>query len=290
MLAAVIFNIMFPQMLAKYGQTASGWSLLAGGFAIALAAIGILRMLFIPEKYDVDAEHKDEKVKVSDIFAVIKGNKYILILALMGLVFNFITNMGTGVYYYTWIVGNVGLMSVSALAQIIAIPLAFLFPVLLKKTTVVKLMFVGFIVSAAGYLLNFFAGANVAMLAVAAILTGAGTIPGSMLLALAVLECAEYNEWKGLPRMEGTMSSLNSLAAKVGSALGSAGLGVLLSVVGYNGALEVQNAGTIMGIRILFSIFPMILYVIVALTLVGYFKLDKQMPQIRKENEENARL
>lgn len=124
------------------------------------------------------------------------------------------------------------------------------------------------------------------MLAVAAILTGAGTIPGSMLIALAVLECAEYNEWKGLPRMEGTMSSINSLAMKVGSAVGSAGLGVLLSVVGYNGALEVQNAGTIMGIRILFSIFPMVLYVIVALTLVGYFKLDKQMAQIRKENEE----
>lgn len=286
MLAAVIFNIAFPQMLAKYGQTASGWSLLAGGFAIVLAAIGILRMLFIPEKYDVDAEHKDEKVKISDIFAVVKGNKYILILAFMGLVFNFITNMGTNVYYYTWIVGDVGLMSVSALAQIIAIPLAFLFPVLLKKTTVVKLMFIGFIVSAVGYLMNFFAGANVAVLAVAAVFTGAGTIPGSMLIALAILECAEYNEWKGLPRMEGTMSSINSLAMKIGSALGSAGLGVLLSAVGYNGALEVQNAGTIMGIRILFSIFPMVLYVVVAFSLVGYFKLDKQMAQIRKENEE----
>lgn len=287
MLSAVIFNIAFPQLLARFGTTASGWSLLAGGFAIAMTGIGILRMLFVPEKYDVEEKkEKEEKLKVRDIFTMIKGNPYILILALMSLVFTFVTNMGTQVYFYQWIVGNVGLMSVAALAQIVAIPLAFLFPALLKKTTVVKLMFVGFLVSATGYLLNFFAAGNVALLAVAAILTGAGTIPGTMLISLAILECAEYNEWKGRPRMEGTMSSVNSLANKVGAAVGSASLGVLLTIVGYDGSLAEQSAGTLMGIRMLFSIVPMALFVVVAFTLVGYFKLDKLMPQIRRENEE----
>ena len=42
-----------------------------------------------------------------------------------------------------------------------------------------------------------------------------------------------------------------------------------------------------MGIRILFSIVPMVLYALVALSLTGYFKLDKKMPEIRKENEKN---
>ena len=288
MLAAVIFNIVFPQLLANFGTTASGWSLLAGGFAIAMAAIGILRMLFVPEKYDVEAQQdKDEKLKVSDIFKLIKGNRYILILALMGLIFNFVTNMGTQVYFYQWIVGNVGLMSLAALAQIVAIPLAFVFPALLKKISVVRLMFIGFLVSSAGYLVNFFAAGNVGLLAFAAILTGAGTIPGSMLISLAILECAEYNEWKGMPRMEGTMSSVNGLAKKIGSALGSASLGILLTVVGYDGTLTAQSAGTLMGIRMLFSIVPMVLFIFVALSLVGYFKLDKQMAQIRQENEAN---
>ena len=288
MLAAVIFNVAFPQLLAKFATSASGWSLLVGGFAIAMTAIGILRMLFVPEKYDVEAQqNKGESLKVRDIFELIKGNRYILILALMNLIFNFVTNMGTQVYFYQWIVGNVGLMSVAALAQIVAIPLAFVFPALLKKTTVVKLMFVGFLVSAVGYLINFFAAGNVGLLAFAAILTGAGTIPGTMLISLAVLECAEYNEWKGRPRMEGTMSSVNSLAMKIGSAVGSASLGVLLTVVGYDGSLEVQSAGTLMGIRMLFSIVPMILFVLVAISLMGYFKLDKQMKQIRQENEAN---
>ena len=253
-----------------------------------MTAIGILRMLFVPEKYDVEAQqNKEENLKISDIFSLIKGNRYILILALMGLIFNFVTNMGTQVYFYQWIVGDVGLMSLAALAQIVAIPLAFVFPVLLKKISVVRLMFIGFLVSSVGYLVNFFAAGNVGLLAFAAILTGAGTIPGSMLISLAILECAEYNEWKGIPRMEGTMSSVNGLAKKIGSALGSASLGILLTVVGYDGSLAVQSGGTLIGIRMLFSIVPMVLYILVAVSLIGYFKLDKQMAQIRQENEAN---
>ena len=132
--------------------------------------------------------------------------------------------------------------------------------------------------------------ANVPLLAVAAVLTGAGTIPGSMLIALAILECAEYNEWKGLHRMEGTMSSIVSLAKKVGAALGSAGLGVMLAAVGYDGNLCVQSDGTLLGIRLLFSVVPMVLYIVVAVSLTGYFKLDKQMPQIKEENEKKRAL
>lgn len=288
MLASVLFNVGFPILMAKYANSATGWSLLVGTFAIAMGGIGILRMLFVKEKYNVDAdtEKKEEPLKVSDIISLIKGNPFILILALMGLIFNFVTNMGTTVYYYTWIVGNVGLMSIASLVQMIGIPLAFAFPPLLKKTSVVKLMFAGFLLSAAGYLLNFFADANIVLLAIAAVMTGTVTVPGSMLLALAVLECAEYNEWKGRPRMEGTMSSVISLAKKVGAAVGSAGLGVMLTMVGYNGTLEVQSDGTLLGIRLLFSLVPMALYVVVALSLRGYFRLDKQMKQIREENEE----
>lgn len=286
MLASVIFNVGFPILMAKYATSASGWSLLVGLFAIAMGGIGILRMLFVKEIYNVDAEKKEESLKFTDVINLIKGNRYILILALMGLIFNFVTNMGTTVYYYTWIVGNVGLMSIASLVQMIGIPLAFAFPPLLKRTSVAKLMFAGFILSAAGYLLNFFAGSNIVLLAIAAVMTGTGTVPGSMLIALAVLECAEYNEWKGRPRMEGTMSSVVSLAKKVGAAVGSAGLGVMLTIVGYDGTLEAQSAGTLMGIRLLFSVVPMVLYAIVALSLRGYFKLDKQMAQIRKENEE----
>ncbi len=285
MLSAVIFNITFPALMGSIATSASGWSRLILMFAVPMAAIGTLRMIFIPEKYDVDAESQNtEKLKITDIFKLIRTNKYILIIVLMSFVFNFVTNMGVQVYYYTYIVENVGLMGITALAQIVALPLALFFPKLIAKFSTVKLMMFGFFVSAAGYLLNFAAGGNVAVLAVAAILWGAGTIPASMLAPLVIIECADFNEWKGNHRMEGTMSSLVGLGQKIGAALGAGALGILLSMVGYTGDAASMPASAITMIRMLFSVVPAVLYVCVALTLRGY-TLYKQLPQIREEIE-----
>lgn len=287
MLAAVIFNMTFPALMAKIATSASGWSRLVLMFAVPMAAIGILRMLFCPEKYDVDAEQKNaEPLKVKDVFKLIKTNKYILIIALMTFVFNFVCNMGVQTYYYTYIVGNVALMGISAIAQIVALPLALFFPKLIEKFSTVKLMMAGFIVSAVGYLLNFVAGGNVVLLAIAAIMWGAGTIPASMLSALVIIECADYNEWKGNHRMEGTMSSLVGLGAKIGAALGAGALGVLLSMVGYTGDAATMPSSALTMIQMLFTLVPAVLYVLVALSLKGY-TLNKNLAQIREENEKN---
>lgn len=40
--------------MGKLATSASGWSRLILMFAVPMAAIGILRMLFVKEKYDVD--------------------------------------------------------------------------------------------------------------------------------------------------------------------------------------------------------------------------------------------
>lgn len=285
MLAAVIFNATFPGLMGAIATSPAGWSRLIGFMALPLAAIGILRMFFVPEKYDVDITTENtEKIKIKDVLTVVKTNKYILLLVLMSFVFNFVCNMGVGVYYFTYIVGNVGLMGATALAQIIALPLAFIFPKLIAKYSTVKLMFVGFLVSAAGYLINFFAGANIALLMVGAILTGAGTIPASMLITLPILECADYNEWKGIHRMEGTMTSFTGLGNKIGAALGAGALGILLSAVGYSGGSSDMTEASLMMIRMLFSLIPMALYILTAFSLKAY-KLDKLMPQIKAENE-----
>lgn len=285
MLAAVIFNILFPTLMGSIATSGAGWSRLILMLAIPLAVIGILRMIFIPEKYDVDAVVQgDEKLKVKDVFTLLKTNKFILIITLMTFVFNFVCNMGVNTYYFTYIVGNVSLMGVTAAAQIISLPLAFVFPKLISKFSTVNLMFAGFLISAVGYLLNAFAGANIALLAVAAILTGAGTIPASMLVGLIIIECADYNEWSGHPRMEGTMGSLNNLGSKVGAALGTAALGFLLSATGYTGDAATIPEGALTMIRLLWGVVPMVLYILTAFSL-KFYKLNKLMPQIKEENE-----
>ncbi len=285
MLAAVAFNVAFPTLMGSIATSASGWSRLVLMFAVPLAAIGILRMLFVKEKYDVDVTtEQSEKLKVKDVVTVLKTDKYILLITVMTFIFNFVCNMGVNVYYFTYVVGNVGLMGVTYIAQMVAIPLAFIFPKLISKFSTIKLMFVGFLVSAVGYLINFFAGSNMILLMIGAVLTGAGTIPASMLISLVIIECADFNEWKGIPRMEGTMSSINSFGSKVGAALGAGALGVILSLVGYTGNAENMPGGALTMIRLLYSLIPMVLYAFTAFSLKLY-KLDKLMPQIKADNE-----
>ena len=287
MLAAVIFNIVFPTMMGSIATSPAGWSRLVGMWAVPMAAIGLLRMIFVPEKYDVDvAENKQEKLQIRHILTLVKTNKFILIVAAMTFVFNFVCNMGVGVYYFTYIVKNVGMMGITSLAAIVSLPMAFFFPKLISKFSTVKLMMAGFLISAAGYLINFFAGASIALLAVGGLLTGVGTVPASMLSVLLILDCADYNEWTGHHRMEGTMSSLNGFASKVGAAIGAGILGVLLSIVGFTGDVNTTSQGAIMLIRVLYSLVPMALYLLTALSLKNY-KLDALMPQIKAENEAN---
>lgn len=49
MAGAMIFNVLFPTAMAKVGTDAVGWSRLVGMIAIPLTAIGMLRILTIPE-------------------------------------------------------------------------------------------------------------------------------------------------------------------------------------------------------------------------------------------------
>lgn len=284
MLVAVIFNVAFPAIMAEVATSAAGWSRLVAMLAVPLTAIGLLRMIFIPEKYDVDAESgQTEQPKLRDIVKCVRTDKYILILAFMNLVFNFVTNMGVTVYYYTYIVNNVKLMGVASIATIVVIPMAFLFPKLIAKFSTIKLMIVGFLISAFGYLLNFFAGSNMAILLVAAVLTGAGTVPASMLLPLVIIECADFNEWKGNHRMEGTMTSITGLASKVGAALGTGALGILLTLSGFTGDTVTPDSSIAM-IRMLFSLVPMGLYILTSLTLRQY-KLGSKIEEIRADNQ-----
>lgn len=288
LLGAALFNIFGPSLFAAAGSSASRWSMYVAALAIPMAVIGILRMFVIKEVYDIDAQSttkSSDELKIRDILTMFQKDKYLVMICLMSLVFNFVANMGVATYYYTYVVGNLALAGIASACQMIAIPLAFLFPQILKKISIAKLFMIGFIVSAVGYMFNLLAGANVVLLAIAAVFWGAGTVPASMLTVLALMECVDYEEWLGLPRMEGSMSALNGLISKIGAALGTGSLGIILSVTGVSAAVAAGGempASAILVLRMLFSVVPGVLYALVALTLSRY-DLTKKLPKIREE-------
>lgn len=293
MLGAVVFNVIFPMVVNSMVYDAAKWRNTVLVIAVIGIAVGIIRFLTVKETIEInDVAATGNELKVKDIFNMFRNNKYVLTLCIMSLVFNFVVGMGVTVYYYNNVVYALAIFSIVSLAQMVAIPLMFVFPTLLKRMNVVKLMMIGFFVSAFGYFLNYFGGASAetvrpAILIVAAIFTGAGTIPASMLLPLALMECADYSEWKGIPRMEGSMSALSGLMSKIGSAVGGSVMLMLIGAAGYSG--ELAQAGTLPGsaitmIRMLFSLVPCVLFVLTGLTLARY-DLGKKLPEIHAELE-----
>lgn len=285
MVVVVIFNIVFPVLMGKMGTSQGGWVTLVLIFAVPMVLLGMLRFLVVKEVNDVDAK-SGEKLEIKDVFTVLKSNPYIYIIALSTLIFNFVTNMGVNVYYFTQIVGNVGLMGALSAVQILALPMMFVLPQILKKTTVAKVISAGIIITIIGYVMNFFAGANFPILAVAAVLTGAGTVPISMLIGLLIIDCADYNEYIGRQRLEGSLSAVKGFASKLGAGIGAGLLGIMIGIAGYDGTLTVQPDSAINMIRLLYSLIPAGLYLVVFLCFRLY-KLDKLMPEIRKTNEAN---
>ncbi|MBR1758292.1 MAG: MFS transporter [Lachnospiraceae bacterium] len=286
MLIVAVFNVIFPTLMGSIATSQAGWIKLVLLFAIPLAVLGMLRFFVVKETHDVDVKAANEKVKFSDILQLLKSNKYIYIIAFATLVMNVITNMGVAVFYFTDIVGNVGVMSVLALTSFVILPLMFIFPQLLKKISVMKLVRTGLIVTIVGYVFNFFAGSNVVMLIIGNLLFSAGVVPISMLSGLLIIECADYNEYIGMQRLEGSLGAVNGFANKVGAGLGSGLLGILIGMAGYDGNLAVQPASAITMIRLLYSLIPAAVYFIVYLV-CRLYKLDKMMPEIRETNEAN---
>ena len=284
MLIVLIFNVLFPTLMGTMATSQGGWVKLVLIFAVPLTVLGMLRFFVIKETNNVDVSAEGDKVNLKEVFQLLKKNRYIYIIALASLVINLLTNMGTGVFYFTEIVGNVKLMSVLAVSQVIVLPLMFIFPQMLKKMSVAKLVRIGLLVGAAAGIVNFFAGSNMILLVIGAILTGAGAVPVTMLAALMIIECADYNEHIGLSRMEGSLGAVNGFASKVGAGIGAGILGILIGLAGYDGNLAVQPDSAITMIRLLYSLIPAAMNFVVYLVFRLY-TLDKQIPQIRAENE-----
>ena len=77
------------------------------------------------------------------------------------------------------------------------------------------------------------------------------------------------------------------LIAMLGNALGGFLMGVLMSASGYVGGAAVQVDSAIMMIRVLASVAPLALMLVVAVIL-RFYTVDKQMPQIKQDLEARA--
>jgi GPH family glycoside/pentoside/hexuronide:cation symporter len=108
----------------------------------------------------------------------------------------------------------------------------------------------------------------VAVGAVGAILAG----PTAALVWSMYADCADYGEWKTGRRTTALVFSASQFAQKMGLAVGAGLAGYILSLFGFV-SNEIQGASAIIGIKLMFSIFPAVLAVLSAVA-IFFYRLD----------------
>lgn len=286
-LGSMCVSLTFPSMMQKMATSAEGWLPLVGMYMAPLTLIATLRFIFVKEDTSIDAGNH-AKVDVKAIFNMMKKNKYAWLYAGIIFLFNTIQSLGTLSYYWKYIVGDESMSGIIGIFGTLMLPVMLVFPLLLKKFSAAQIIGASAVLSAVGYLLNFFAGANVGLLMVAGIFSAAAMLPISYLGYMIIMDLASYNRHLGLPSMEASLGAIfNGFGSQMGQGFGGWLTGFVLSAAGYIAATgeEVvqQPESVITAIRCLHSLLPMVLMVLTCLCGFALNKLSKKIPQIEAD-------
>ncbi len=273
-LGSMVVSISLPMAIGALGTTAAGWRKIIAMYAVPLLIIGFLRFVTIREVFVPEQDAKGEKVTIKDILAVLKSNRYIWLLAIVSMIPQTISGMGANTYYFNIVVGDITKLSALSVIGLVSTLFILFFPAMMKKRTAMDLIGIFSVIGVVGYVIVFFAGSNMVVLAIAFLLSGLAVLPTSYMRSPIIMDVAEYNERHGRPRMEATLAAATNFTVKIGQALGAFLLGIILSMGGYDGALAVQPDSAVMSIRVLNSFIPAALMLLSFVCAVAYRPLD----------------
>ena len=106
--------------------------------------------------------------------------------------------------------------------------------------------------------------------------------PVSVLQWAMYTDTADYGEWKNGRRATGLIMSASLFALKLGLTLGGAIVGWMLGYFGFV-ANEIQNAGTLNGVKMLMSYIPAIFGILGGLLIIFYPLTNKMMIKIEED-------
>lgn len=280
----MVASMILPQLVKSMGTTREGWVQMSLVLAIPFTLLSLVRILVIREKKSVGAAA--EKISMKDMLQLLIHNKYILIFALI----IFISNIGSSsyataqTYYYTWIMGDIGLGSIMSLSMLPIIIVIMIMPILSKKFGFLKVIRATTLIGMAGYLIRLVNYKSVGLLFVSNVVSMMGFYTMFAFAATFVIDCIDYGEWKNGTRSEGTISCAQSVMSKIGAAVGAGVIGVLMGMAGYDGSAAVQAGSANVMIIVLYSVVPAVLC-LVQFILLKIYDIDKYLPQIRAELE-----
>ena len=268
-------------------------------FAVIIAIVFIITIgitvFNVKEESTIGASA--EKTSLKQAFRVIIKNDQLLAYIGLLLTFNLCTQIAKSfaVYYFKCVCGDEYLYSIFGFAIIAEMAGLVLFPKIASKISREKVYAFACGLPIAGFVLLGVAGYVAPKSAVLVVLCCALLFFGSG-LSLGVTTCCmadviDYGEVKFGVRNESVTCSAQTFLMKAATAAAGGLTGVGLQIVGYNAKAAVQSAGTILGIRVLMIVIPIILAIISFGIYKKFYKLKGQkMEEVtRKVNEMHAK-
>lgn len=286
MIFTMVTSMILPQIVAKIGTSREGWSRMTLVIAIPFALIGMIRFLGVKEKKKGTVSAA-QNFSIKEMLSLLAKNKYILIFSIIVLISNIGSNLvnSATTYYFTYIVGDIGLSSLMSLAMLAIVVVMVITPALSNKFGFVNVMRATTLIGMFGYLIRLAAPTNLVLLFVSTVLAMLGFYTMFSFAATFVIQCVDYGEWKNSIRSEGTISCAQSVTAKIGTAIGLGLIGVLMGMSGYDGTATVQSGSANTMIIMLYTVIPAV-FCLIQFIMLKLYDLDKLLPTITKELEE----
>lgn len=269
-----------------------GWTMTFAVLMIIMIALYIFVFVVCHERVvDEAADSEDNQRQqavpfVKGIVGLLK-NKYwvIIVICLFAMYFMMSCFYGSAYYFAQYNLGDSNKYALIAnVLSISQIATMFVTPFLMKILTKRQIMNVGICIAFVGFAGTGFTNSYpviVAMSVVKGIGFGCSSAVGFGLLQDSIT----YGEWQNGYSSAGMGNAASSFCMKLGSGFGTAALGAVLSVGGFDAAAATQSSAALRSISMAFTWLPVITIVVSIICLI-FFDIDKRYPQALKDLKE----
>lgn len=281
--ALLALNMTMQRLCAFFGDgeiySQQGWTVTAAILAVVTGVCMMVTFLACRELKSPGEQVKEkETVNVLRVLKALLTNKY-WCEYVIGLVANTIGNglvMGAAVYYAEFVLGDAlaysGMSTALYLAMFIGVIATSLF---IKRIGKRNTAVIGLIILAAGTVMAGVLPKTVELTIITMIIRGFGCGFPSALGGAMLQDTLTYGKWRSGFEMVGMGNAASSFTSKVGGGLGTAMLGWILGLGGFDSYASVQSAGAQTTISALFTWVPMI-FVCITLVCFLLYRLDKE--------------
>ena len=264
-----------------FGGTQQSWIIVACIYAVVALILLLICFFNIEERVVIKAAEGKTFTVAQNLKALFSNQYWAICLGLWGVMVMMSTVSGTiTTYYCKYTLGNEELYSMIYAAELISqCVVVMIVPHFVMRFGKRNLTLAGILLVIVAQLVWMTSPVNVSVAMVSAVLRGIGVAPLWACVFPMIADSAEFGQWKTHVRQDGMIFSAASVGSKLGGGLASAGVGLLMDSVGYDGLLTSQSQGVLDMIYNICMYAPIGFSVIIVVLCLLY-KLDKLYPKV----------